>query len=171
MKRIAIFLIVCVIACGCQAKKAEEETPAGQTLVDKEISQQYYAKGLQYLKESKGVEAIKNFDKAIKQNPLDPKGYVTLGQVYLHMKVYDKAVDTFSAAIRIAPQEAEAYYFLAISHNLHGNKEMAVKNAKISSEIFRRTGDKDNFVKALTLLQGLVQADGAEQPEEQAEEK
>jgi Flp pilus assembly protein TadD len=71
------------------------------------------------------------------------------------MRNYDKAVDTFSAATRIAPENGEVYYMLSMALSLAGQKEAAIVRATQSVEMFRRIKDEDNFIKAMALLQGL----------------
>lgn len=111
--------------------------------------------GLQQLRDSDIPGAIKSFDDAIKVNPSDPQGYLVLGQTYLRLKEYDRAIDTFSAASRVAPDEGEIYYLLAVSHGLAGNNDLARENAEKSVQIFQSQKNEEKFVRSVALLKGL----------------
>ena len=113
--------------------------------------------GLRLLQESNIGGAIKSFDEAIKASPTNPEGYLVLGQTYLRLKEYDRAIDTFSAASRVAPQEGEIYYLLAVSHGLAGNGNLARENAEKSIEIFQGQKNEEKFVRSVALLKGLTE--------------
>ena len=102
--------------------------------------------------------AIKDFDLAIRSNPRDPNSYIVLGETYLHLHNYAKAVDTLAAALLLDPNSGQANYMLALAHNFRGENELAIQHAQKSTQIFSDTKDMENFRKSLLLLQGLTQA-------------
>ena len=165
MKRFTLIVLTLLFMVGCGGPAPEKKASKTEKPVAKQ-AKKYLAKGMQHLKETNVMEAIRNFDEAIKQNPLDPDPYLLLGQVYMHMRRYDKAIDTFAAASRVAPNSGHVYYFLAMSHGLAGHLDMAKINAQRSVEMFRRSKDEAEFMKALALLQGMMQADEEEEETE-----
>lgn len=162
--RLVIMLGVAVLIAGCGSKPegqassnaAPTAQAASQMAADKFIPEQkFLALGIQDLRRGKPVEAIRSFDAAIKQNPRDPNAYLVLGETYMHLKNYDRAIDTLSAATRIAPEKGEFYYFLALNYELKGDKDQAKVNAQKSFELFRLHQDEENLKKSLALLREL----------------
>ena len=91
-----------------------------------------------------------------------------LGEVYLRLKEYTRAVDTFGAATKVAPDDGEAFYFLALSKGLKSKIEKtpqasqnsmkeAVMAAQRSVEIFVKNRDDDKFKRSVTLLRSLTE--------------
>lgn len=154
MKRIVIIMLAAAFVSGCGSEKTESK---GKPQVTAKTAQdKFLNKGIQYLQEANTIDAVRSFDQAIKQNPLDPRGYMILGQTYMRMNAYDRAIDTLSAAARIVPEKGEIFYLLAVNHGLAGNKDLAALNAQKSVELFRQKQDEENFKKSLALLKGLM---------------
>ncbi|MBU0468322.1 MAG: tetratricopeptide repeat protein [Candidatus Omnitrophica bacterium] len=152
MKRLLLGLAVIVLLVGCGSKPEQK--------VQKPNSKEYIDAGMNALKEGEIVNAIKNFDTAIKVDPRNPENYIVLGQVYLRLKNYQAAIDTLSAATKVAPNSGEAYYFLATSRMMRqnpGDKEQAIEDAKMSAEIFLRNNDQERLKKAIVLVQSFSQ--------------
>jgi len=154
MRRCVFFILALVFICGCEQPKQTQKTKKKSTI---HAQKSYLADAIQHLKEADPNAAIRSFDEAIKQDPLNPESYLLLGQVYMHMRDYPRAIDTFAASVRVAPDEGDGYYYLAMCHGLMGNIEFAVSNAQKSIEVFRRIQDEEKFMRALALLQGLMQ--------------
>jgi Tfp pilus assembly protein PilF len=123
------------------------------------------ATGMDYLRQGDIRQAIKSFDEAIKENPKDVQGYMILGQTYMHMKEYNRAIDTLTVATQVAPDNGQAHYLLATNFGLAGNYSMARVQAQRSAEIFRKNQDENNFKRSVALLQGLPQS-GSQVPEQ-----
>jgi Tfp pilus assembly protein PilF len=159
MSRIMIvFLALAFAGCGSDTNKnsGQVSAPSGQGRAMTSLSNQgHIDEGLQNLQESDIPGAIKSFDEAIKANPTDPQGYLVLGQTYLRLKEYDRAIDTFAAASQIAPQDGEVYYLLAVSYGLAGKTDLAKENAERSVEIFQSQQNQEKFVRSVALLKGL----------------
>ena len=165
MKDIIALIIGCCLFSSCGSPQTKEPSPPlsspepvvqaaesnRETLFQNKLDQGYV-----FLKEANPIEAIKSFDAAIKENPTDPQGYIILGQTYMRLNDFDRAIDSFSAGTRIAPEQGELYYFLAISHGLAGNQDLAKENAQKSVSIFSENKDTANFKKSLALLHGLL---------------
>jgi tetratricopeptide (TPR) repeat protein len=167
-----IFVSWGVVGCGRPPKDhPSSEMPAAEQMGQVQVKNQTMAtsaankdvsflQGIQYLKEANPKAAIQSFDEAIRLDPMDPAGYVILGQTYMRMKDYNRAIDSFSAASRVAPKEGEIYYFLALNQALIGDTEQAKENAQKSLEIFRQQQDEDRFLRSLALLRDLMQTEG-----------
>ena len=156
MKKIFVFLLMGCLVAGCgrpgqeKAKKAE---------MSQKGAEDFFNQGMVFLQQGDAKSAIHSFDNAIKRNPRDPRPYMILGQTYMHLQDYTRAIDSYTAALRVAPDEGEVYYLLAVSHGLAGNPEDAKLNAQKSVVLFQRAQDAENFKKALSLVQGLSQAE------------
>lgn len=175
MKKLMIVLMGLWMLTGCgdnQKTSSENQAPAPVAAAVaaapasmRESSQITSAKlliaGRQDLIKGNIPAAIKSFDTAIKQNPRDPGAYLVLGETYLHVRNYDKAIDTLTAALIVDPKSGSANYLLALAYNFKGDKESAIQHAQKSTQIFQDTKDADNFKKSLLLLQGLTQVNGS----------
>jgi len=121
--------------------------------------------GMQYFAKEDIVNALKSFDNAIKVDPNNPDNYLVLGQIYLRLRNYDKAVDTFNAGTRVGPEQGELFYFLGAAdairvHMSEGAQAEAYKKegiaaAQRSVEIFIKQKDQQRLVTALALLKSL----------------
>ena len=148
---IVFWILFCVVGCE-QKKEVKIEIPASVP-----VTHDFMKEGIQYLQDANVPEAIRSFDEAIKANPVDPQPYLVLGQTYMRINDYTRAIDTFSAALRVSPNKGELHYLIAVNYGLAGETELARQNAATSIEIFRQQQDEKNFLKALTLLQSLSQ--------------
>ncbi len=165
MKRLAFVMAVMFVLTGCQKPPQPQTTQQEQTAsVETPQSKQggeYLAKAITYLQDSKPAEAVQNLILAIQSNPQDLQPYLVLGQTYMHLNDFDNASQTYMAALRVAPDQGELYYLLAITNGLQGDKEQAIANAEKSLLIFQKERNEENFRRALVLLQGLSQEQAA----------
>ena len=153
MKRGVTIILLAAVIAGCgRAEKSETKFRGVQDKRD------YAAEAVKYLEDKDIVKALQSFDMAIRQDPRKVENYLTLGQVYLHLKQPTRAVDTFSAAVKVAPQNPDAHYLLALAEVMDNNKEQAVEMAKKSAELYMAAKDEEMFKKAVALVQGLEQA-------------
>lgn len=66
--------------------------------------------------EEKQAKKIANFFKAkVRENPTDGEALFALGMFYLNLKLYDLAIKNFESAITQLPDEADVYYYYALS--------------------------------------------------------
>jgi cytochrome c-type biogenesis protein CcmH/NrfG len=144
--------VLCLMGCGDQKQQQVQKKMPQANMED---SKQYVAEGMKYLGQKDVVNAIKNFDQAIKLNPTDPENYIVLGQVYLRLNNFDRAIDTFLAATKVAPENGGAYYMLATAYMMRQDKAGAIAAAKKSAEIFLQQRDHDGFKRAAVLLKRL----------------
>lgn len=161
MKRFLVVMLAVAFVSGCGSPSTGSKSKPKATPKEtaKRVQDKFLNEGIQYLQEANTVEAVRSFDQAIRQNPLDTRGYMILGQTYMRMNNYDRAIDTLLAASRVSPDQGEIYYLLAVNHRLAGNPELAKENVQKSIELFRQTKDERNFKKSLVLLKGLMDAD------------
>jgi len=167
MKRLWLLVAFAVVIFGCGSPQPDQtsqsQAPTGlrqsRPRTAMPDNKQLLAEGINHLQEAEIAEAIKSFDDAIRANPLDPDPYIILGQTYLRLKRYDRAVDTLTAATRVAPDRGDLHYLLAVSHGLMGKEDKAKESARRSMELFRQDKDEENFLKSLALLQGLIQSE------------
>ncbi|MCK5581869.1 MAG: tetratricopeptide repeat protein [Candidatus Omnitrophica bacterium] len=155
-KKIFFILVLGVMVSGC-GKPAPEKAEKAE--VTQAGAQEVFDQGMMFLQQGNAAAAIHSFDEAIKRNPLDPRAYLILGQTYMRMQEYNRAIDTYTAALRAAPDQGEIYYLLAVNHGLAGNTEEAKVNAERSALLFQKSKDAENFKKALVLIQGLAQSE------------
>lgn len=153
MKRVAVVLLALFI-CGCGSGPSKEEKQAAGGFLKRD----YFGEGVRQLKQGNPLAAIKSLNLAIRQSPLESKSYLLLGETYMRLKQYDRAADTFLAASRVAPNEGEIYYLLAVNYGLSGDLNLAQLNARKSVLLFQQEKDEKNFKKSLALLQGLMKA-------------
>lgn len=153
MKRFLV-LVLAILVVGCGSKTSEEGKQAASVSPQKT----YIQEGINYLKEGNAVAAVKSFAKAIRENPRDVQGYLVLSDTYMHLKQYDRAIDTLLAASRVIPNDGQIYYRLAVNYGLSGDLNLAQSNAKKSVLLFEQTRDDKNLKKSVVLLQGLTKA-------------
>ena len=170
--RLVIVLIVLAVVSGCgsgQEKSERAAEPQAAASSPMEMASptatpgtaqkpRLIQQGVDYLQDANPVAAVHSFDEYIKQHPNDAQGYLILGQTYMRLNDYPRAIDTFTAATRIAPEQGEAYYLLAMNYGLSGNFEKAIESAQRSVELFRAQKDEQNFLRSLALMQGLTNA-------------
>ncbi len=148
---ILVLVLFFIVGCGSQvAEKKYEGVESGED---------YIAEGMTQLTGTNPnvQEAIKKFDMAIKQDPTNVNNYMVLGQVYMRLQNYDRAIDSLSAAVRVDPSSGEAFYLLSLSQNLKGDRDEAVGSAKKSAEIFMQKKDAEKLKQSLALVKTLTE--------------
>ena len=152
MKRIMLIgLAVLIAGCG-------QQDEAKRRFQGVKEDRNYIQEGFKYLADADIQRAIYSFDQAIKNDPTNVDNFLILGQVYLRLKQPARAVDTFTAATRVDPNNGEARYLLATSQALNEELDEAIESAKLSVELFMQNRDEENFKRAVVLLRGLTQA-------------
>lgn len=162
MNRLLIGCVIMALVCGCGLRSEPETKEKKQVAlpvqdrptVSKQDGLQIAA---QLIREGKVTDAIRFLDQAIMEDPANVQAYILLGQTYMHLNEFDRSVDSFRAALRVAPDMGEIYYMLAIVNGLRGRKDLAVTNAEKALLLFQKDQDDNNFKRALVLLQGLSQ--------------
>ena len=156
MNKIFYVILIGGIIIGCSRSQHADNIESEVTTAPAAPAHDYVKEGLDYLKQADAKAAIKSFDEAIRQNPTDTKAYMALGETYMRMQEYTRAIDTFSAASMMAPKDGEILYLLAVNHQMAGNFREAVESAQKSLEIFKQKKDQKSFTKSLALIQDIV---------------
>lgn len=153
MKKIFGALAVMILLVGCGSPDNVGQKDVGSIPSQKP---DYLKEGIAHLNNANPNAAISSFDQAIKQNPRDARTYLILGETYMRLNQYARALDTFTAATRVAPTDGHLYYLMAVSSGLNGNAEQAKINAEKSIVLFQRNKDVEGLKKSLALLKGLT---------------
>ena len=166
MKRVLFIVVSLIFLAGCdwfqKPTSQNPSTPRGPQVKEEAsaMAVKYLELGKVDLERGDVQGAIKKFDEAIRRNPGDVRSYIVLGDTYLHIYKYDKAIDTLSAGLVIDPNNGPGNYMLAVAYNLRGDKELAIQHAQKTVQIFQKAKDLENFRKALTLLHSLTKSNG-----------
>ncbi len=166
MKKFFLILMAIVICSGCgQREESSTSTQSessrsaamqkGTNLTREMQMKKAIDQGVEYLSKENIQGAIQSFDEAIRLNPQDPRGYVILGEVYMRLKSHERAIDTLSAGLNIAPENIEINYLLGLAYGFQGDKNLAVHYAQRSIDLSQKQQDGENFKKSLALLHSL----------------
>lgn len=115
---------------------AEAKNPKALALSDsliaadteKSHAEPFYFKGVYYSNTGNYTEAIKQFDQAITTNHNFINAYINKGIIYYDQKKYREAIEIFSLAARVFPDEPGPYYWLGKTQEAYGMKEEARLN-------------------------------------------
>ncbi len=97
--------------------------------------------------EESANESIRMIQKALLIKPDDPEALFSLGLLYFHKEMYDKAVDTFYQALKGARESA----LIAQSYNNIGKSYYKKKNYKKALQAFTRAVDEDSSNEEIRL--------------------
>jgi cytochrome c-type biogenesis protein CcmH/NrfG len=158
-----LFVLILCLGCGSNNQSPQQGAKPPEGSVD--VSNALMEQGKKFLNSGDIRKAIAVFDQAIMQNPSNLQAYTILSELYMRMKDFNRAVDTLRAAERVAPENGEIKYLLALNLGFAGHASDAITTAQQSAEIFQRERDDENFKKAIGLVQGLMKAqEDANQP-------
>lgn len=82
-------------------------------LIDSRNPQAYYMMGYALKEQGDTLNAIRNFNKAVDQNPSYYEAYIQLGLIY-HSRKNPLALDYYNNALNVKPQSIEAHYNIAM---------------------------------------------------------
>lgn len=82
-------------------------------LIDSRNPQAYYMMGFALKEQGDTLNAIRNFNKAVDQNPSYYEAYIQLGLIY-HSRKNPLALDYYNNALNVRPQSIEAHYNIAM---------------------------------------------------------
>ncbi|MBI2821348.1 MAG: tetratricopeptide repeat protein [Acidobacteria bacterium] len=74
-----------------------------------------FHKGLSYYKQGNCGKAVEEFEAIVKANPRYEDGFRILGDCYLTLRNYDKAIESFKDALKLKSAHFASYYGLAIA--------------------------------------------------------
>ncbi len=81
------------------------------------------------------LEAIAEYDEAIRRNPMDRLAYYHRGTAYLDLGQYQPALQDYSEAIRVSPGDAEIYAARAFCYALLGRNGEAQQDVERAAEL------------------------------------
>jgi tetratricopeptide (TPR) repeat protein len=143
MKKILIGLIAVVFIAGCGARASQEK-------------RNYVQEGMKYLSQKDLGNAVKSFDLAIQKDPENVDTCLAVAEIYLMLKNY-AAVETLCArALKLDPNRADAYYFLALTQAMQSKTTTAIEFAKRSVYLFTQQQNEKKAQAAAILLKKLV---------------
>jgi len=166
IRRIVAIGMAGMVLCGCglqqepQSKTSQTDTAGAVTSVEPVAAQaqgNLVDQAIALLKETRVLEAIQVLDMAIMQDPSNLQAYALLGQTYMRIGNYDKAVDTLRAAVNVAPDQGDLYYMLALTNRLRGRSDLALDDVQKALTLFQKEENEEKFKMALALLQELSQ--------------
>lgn len=154
---VMVFAALLLAGCGGSDRSGQSNAPASlsQTAQAPSASDAALMAGIAQLRNGQVTEAIHSFDTSIRENPRNFQTYMILGQTYMHLKDYNRAIDTFTVATAVEPDNGEVKLLLATNYGLAGNYRMAKLEAEKCLAIFQKEKDETNFKRAVALLQGL----------------
>ena len=165
MKKETLILLTMIFVAGCgnpppvsQTKEQADASTAKRQEMAKVRSEHFIQRGAEALEKRDYAVALKSFDEAIRVNPQDPEGYIVLGETYMHLKSYEKALDTLTAGLQVDPENGRLNYTMAVTHNMLGDQDYAIKFAQKTVEIYQKAKDPENFKRALGLLHSVSNA-------------
>jgi tetratricopeptide (TPR) repeat protein len=85
----------------------------------------YYFKGIYYANTGSHIEALKQFDEAIRQDYHFMNAYINKGIIFYDQKKFDGALKVFQKANEVDPKFADAYKWIGKTLEAMGNKEEA----------------------------------------------
>ncbi len=81
------------------------------------------------------LEAIAEYDEAIRCNPMNPLAYYNRGTAFLDLGRYQPAVNDYSEAIRVSPGDGEVYAARAFCYALLGRNGEAQQDVERAAEL------------------------------------
>ncbi|MGL4799874.1 MAG: tetratricopeptide repeat protein [Cellulosilyticaceae bacterium] len=101
--------------------------------------EQYFYKADEFLARDSYAKAMKCFNKAIQEEPMETLGYECKGSVLLSLKMYDEAIEAYEAVVERDEDNDLAYYCLGLLHGLKKQYDKAL--TYIDQYLVRRPGD------------------------------
>jgi tetratricopeptide (TPR) repeat protein len=141
-KEVLIALSTVVLLCLCAVTWAQVRhwqntiTLFGHTLdVTDNNSVAYYNRGHAYASLGNDIQAIADYDEALKIRPNYEEAYLNRGTARAHLGNYQQALGDFDKALEIRPNYAEAYYNRAAAYLHLDNYQQAVGDYSKAIEI------------------------------------
>jgi type IV pilus assembly protein PilF len=158
MKKFMLSLLAGLVSISCVPKK---EYTQEKLQFHKEIAKIY-------ITESRYQDALRELALGISTDKCDAETYNLLGVVYLNLKDYAKAEESFNKALKLEPNFSEAYNNLGILNLLQGRYQQAIfyfekalanplyANAHLAktnmAQAYYLLGDKNKAIEILTSL-------------------
>ena len=94
-----------------------------------------YENDKDYLEQEKYESAIRQFTKALEENPADGNAYYELGAFLLRERNIAKAIERFGKGIEVSPENEKNYVGIGAAYQMTGKMEEAFKWIKKGLEI------------------------------------
>lgn len=113
------------------APAADQGQPTGQQVVVDEAvkakAKEHFMNGIQFARNGKIDDAIKEYEASIKLNPNNAEALSNLGFAYYDKGYVDKPIAAHLAALKINNKLANAYYGLGLAFERKKDKKNAIK--------------------------------------------
>lgn len=96
--------------------------PAGPAAPGGDVFREYFASGVEYLRQGRAHEALVSFNTASHLRPHVPEVFVNIGFSHVALGNHRSAAEAFEKALEVNPSQANAYYGLAVA--LEGMERM-----------------------------------------------
>ena len=107
-----------------QGQPAAAPAPSGAS----PLPQDGMEDGLRLYRQGKCADALKLFDRAIREHPQDAFAQNATGVAYVCLKQYSLAIPRFDMAVKLRPDFAEAYLNRGAAYSAEGQYDLAVEN-------------------------------------------
>lgn len=94
-----------------------------------------YSKGLNFQKEGKYKEALKEFQNALKIKPDYVSALRSMGICFKALKVYNKAIENFRKAIKFNPNDSQAWKYMGNVYEKMENYRKAIESYEKAVQI------------------------------------
>ena len=111
-----------------------DEAPIETSFNDMSLAE-VYDLGISKLNNELYTQAIECFNFLLEDDPLDYEVYCLRGRAYHGMQMYERAIKDYKISIKIDSSYAESYYYMGITDLQLGEKQEAIKNFEIASEL------------------------------------
>ncbi|MGA1131908.1 MAG: tetratricopeptide repeat protein [Prochlorotrichaceae cyanobacterium] len=95
------------------------------------------------------------YEKAIKVNPDSYQGYCGKGYVEQDLKQYENSLESYSIAIKIKSDYADAYINRATVYFLLNDLEQATRDAKIAESLYLNQGNQAGYLRSKDMIETL----------------
>lgn len=125
-----------------------------------------YNQGVDHYSKGNTQLAIEMFERSIQMDPNNVDAYFNLGSVYYQTQQFEKARGAFENVVRLAPQDSQAKYSLALTLEKQGRNTEAIQ---VLQQIPSRDGRYRQATKKIEQLrQQPAQAQTQAQPQKNA---
>ncbi|MDO8584826.1 MAG: O-antigen ligase family protein [bacterium] len=99
-------------------------------------------------------QAIELADRVVTENPSDPRSRLFLAIILSKVGMYDKALEAFDAALKLAPMKHQVYFELADAYLQMGNTAKAVETMEFIYQKTKNFGAVGMNLAAVHILNG-----------------
>ncbi|TAF08975.1 MAG: tetratricopeptide repeat protein [Nostocales cyanobacterium] len=98
---------------------------------------------------------ISNFNQALQLNPNNADIYYELGDIFLDLGNFIRAIEDYTQAIKIDRNFSKAYNYRGIARSQLGDKQGAIADFKQAADLFYEQGDQKFYKYALDKIREL----------------